>query len=116
VTDRTEDARLPLWRTVSGFAVLLGLAAVLLSLLPIYIGNFRLTQFLTTISADRTAENEDVLRSRILARARQLDLPVRPDDIHIGHEGGKIQFSLRYKVQKDLGLAHVDLHFHPAGR
>jgi hypothetical protein len=107
--------RLPLWRTISGLAVLGSLVAVLLALVPIYIGNFRLTQFLKSVAADSSAP-EQLVRSAIVNRARQLGLPLQAGDIQISHDGGKLQLSTRYKVQKDLGPAHIDLHFHPAAR
>ncbi len=107
--------RLPLWRAVSGFGVLAALVGVLLSLLPIYAGNFRLTQFLRTVATD-SAVSDDAVRTRIVERARQLDLPLQPEDIQISRDGGKLGLSARYKVQKDLGLARIGLHFHPAAR
>ena len=107
--------RLPLWRAISGLSVLGGLVAVLLALAPVYAGNFRLTQFLRAVAADNAA-SEELVRSRIVDRARQLGLPLQAGDIQISHEGGKLQLSTRYKVQKDIGIAHIDLHFHPAAR
>jgi hypothetical protein len=107
--------RLPLWRALSGFAVLGSLVAVLLSLLPVYIGNYQLTQFIRGVAAEPNvgAVAEDSLRPRILERARQLALPVTAADVQISHEGTRVRLQAKYKVQKDLGLAHVDLHFHP---
>ena len=109
------NERLPVWRTISGFGVLGGLVAVLLSLAPIYVENYRLTQFIHHLADEPNAASapDSMLRPRILERARQLDLPVHPEDIQVTHRGGKMQLLTKYKVQKDLVLSHLDLHFHP---
>lgn len=110
----SERVRLPLWRTISGFAVLGSLAAILLILLPIYVEDYRLSQFMRSIATEPAAAStpDEQLRPRIVERARQLDLPVHPEDIEIRHEGGKLRLLTRYKVQKDLVVSHLDLHFH----
>ncbi|MES1260554.1 MAG: hypothetical protein ABUS49_02375 [Acidobacteriota bacterium] len=107
--------RLPLWRAILGFAVLGSLVAILLSIAPLYMENYRLGQFLRTLAAEPNAAAvpDDVLRPRILDRARQLELPVRPEDVQITRTAGRARLLTKYKVQKDLVVTHLDLHFHP---
>jgi hypothetical protein len=107
--------RLPLWRAISGFAVLGSLIAVLLSLAPVYVENYRLGQFIRTLAAEPgvAAAPDESLRPRIVERARELELPVHPEDVQITHAAGRARLLAKYKVQKDLVVAHLDLHFHP---
>ena len=107
--------QLPVWRAVSGFAVLGSLVLVLLSLAPIYVENYELGQYIHTLAAEPStaAAPDEILRPKILARARQLGLPVHPGDVQITHAGGKVRLLTKYKVQKDLVLSRLDLHFPP---
>ncbi len=108
----TADARrLPLWRLIAGLFVLGSLAAVLVALAPVYLDNFRLERSLRDLI--RHPVPDETLRSQVLLRARQLDLPVTAGDIRIEHAGGKIQVEMRYAVEMTLPLYRVDLHFHP---
>ena len=103
--------KLPLWRLVAALLVLCGMAAVLVSLAPVYFEDYRLKQDLREIVRRQNA-SDDVLRSAVLDRARRLDLPVRPDDIDIKHVDGKTQVAMKYAVEMDFAFYQVDLHFH----
>lgn len=109
--------KLPLWRLVLAVLVLGTMAAVLLSLLPVYFENYQLGQFVKQL-ARRPGTADDALRTAVLNRARELDLPVEPGDVAITHSGGKLAIQTKYKVQMDFALYQVDLHFHAkaAGR
>lgn len=87
------------------------MAAVLISLAPVYLEDYRLRQDLREI-VRRQNTSDDALRSAVVARARRLDLPVRPADIQIHHSGGKTQVDMKYAVEMDFRLYQVDVHFH----
>jgi hypothetical protein len=103
--------KLPLWRLISAVLVLCGMAAVLISLAPVYFEDYRLRQDLRQLVRLQSA-SDDALRSAVVARARTLDLPVRPADIQINHSDGKTQVDLKYAVEMDFRLYQVDVHFH----
>jgi hypothetical protein len=100
--------KLPLWRLIAAILVLLGMAGVLLALAPVYFENYELRQYIRSLA---NAPDES-LRTAILARARQLDLPVQPGDVQITHPDGRLRVDLKYAVQMDFPLYQVDLHFH----
>jgi hypothetical protein len=115
---RTTDpsaCALPLWRLIGGILVLVAMGAVLSALAPVYFEDYRLRQYIRSQmrSPDIAAATDDALRKGVLARARQLNLPVASSDIQIARAGGKIQLQLKYAVQMDFPLYQVDLHFHP---
>ena len=60
--------KLPLWRLICGVAIFAGLIAVLLALTPVSIDSYRLGRYVRTLGATTTPD--EVLRSEILARAR----------------------------------------------
>jgi hypothetical protein len=110
----TASARLPLWRLIAGILVLTSLAGVLLALAPVYFADYQLRQYVRSLALDPKSAGmpDDGLRTAVIARARQLDLPVQPADIQISHAGGKLHLQLKYAVQMDFPLYQVEVHFH----
>ena len=105
--------KLPLWRLIAAILVLAAMAGILLTLAPVYFEDYKLRQYIRSLALGRNTPDE-TLRSAILARSRQLDLPVEPGDVQITHPSGKLHLQLNYVVQMDFPLYQVDLHFHPS--
>jgi hypothetical protein len=106
-----EELRLPVWRLCAAVFILGGMVAVLLLLAPVYLENMRLGVYIRDLA--KTSAPDETLRDGVLARARSLNLPVEPDDIHITRSPGKVKVEAKYAVVKDFRLYAVDLHFHP---
>jgi hypothetical protein len=107
--------KLPLWRAITAFLVLGIMVAVLLALTPVYVENYRLRQYLTTLlrAPNAATTPDDTLRSEVLAEAHRLDLPVMPADVKVTHAPGEVEMQVKYAVQMDFPFYQVDLHFHP---
>src|SRR5712671_188411 len=92
--------KLPPWRLAAAIFMLCGMAVVLLSLAPVYLEDFRLQQFVRDLAArpDSKTTADDALRTTVLDRAHQLELPVAPDDVHITHPDGKLHLDMKYAV------------------
>jgi len=103
----TKPNKLPLWRLIAGLAVLGSFAGVIIFLTPVYLDDFRLYRYTRSLP---NAPDETLI-AEVVAKAHDLDLPVRPADIHITHPGGKTKIEFRYTVRMDLGVYPVDLHF-----
>ncbi len=104
--------KLPWWRLILAVLVLGTMAAVLLSLMPVYFENYQLGQFVKQLVRGPDAP-DDALRAAVLKRARELDLPVDAGDIAITRsegKSGKLRIQTKYKVQMDFLLYQVDLH------
>jgi len=112
---KEENQKLPLWRLIAAILVLAAMAGILLALAPVYLEDYQLRQHIQSLvrSPNAAAMPDETIRAAVLARARQLDLPVQPDDVQISHPNGKLQLQLKYAVQMDFPLYQVDLHFHP---
>jgi hypothetical protein len=108
-----ENQKLPLWRLIAGIFVLVAMAGILLSLAPVYFEDYQLRQYVRSLVSDPNTGPDETLRSAVLARSRQLDLPIEPGDVGISHSDGKLQIQLKYAVQIDFPLYQVELHFHP---
>jgi hypothetical protein len=114
-TEAPAPHPLPLWRLIAGIAVLAGFAAVIIALAPVYIENLRLGRYVQALATTPATARvpDETIRSEVLQAASQFHLPVHPDDVQITHNGGKLRLQVRYRVQMDLALYPVDLHFHP---
>ena len=103
------------WRVAAGFVVLLLLLLFAGRLLPLYFHNYQLQQFVahTTQSVGNQTVSDDLLRTRVVERAAELDLPVKVDNVLIKHSEGGVRIDVRYAVRVDLPLYTVNLHFYP---
>jgi hypothetical protein len=106
--------KLPLWRLIAGILVLASMVGVLLSLAPVYLENRQLHRYMETLVAGNTAD--PAIQAAILARAKQLDLPVLPDQVKISHPNSKLAIEIKYAVQMDFSLYQVNVHFHPSAK
>ena len=102
-------------RQAAGVAVLAILAVLGLRLIPIYLHNRELQQFVEDVThrAAAPTSSDDVLRSWVLAKAADLGLPVVADNVHIQRAPESVHIEVRYAVRVNLPLYTVDLHFYP---
>jgi|SRR6185312_2015331 len=115
VTGNTASApeRLPLWRLIAGILVLASMAGVLIALAPVYLEDRQLGSYLQTVVASADKPDQDI-QTAVLARARQLDLPVLRDQVQISRPNGKLHIEIKYAVQMDSPVYQVVVHFHPS--
>jgi hypothetical protein len=110
-----DKQRLPLWRLLAGLVVFCGLAADLSLLAPVYYRNYELERYIIgrLHANDAQVLPEERLRNDLIFKAKALQLPVIPNDVHIERGNGVTTLKTFYKIQVDLGLYTVDLHFRP---
>jgi hypothetical protein len=103
------------WRVGAGAAVLVVLAVMGARLVPIYFHNIELQQFVEDVTHRATAptSSDDMLRTWVLNKAADLDLPVRADNIQIQRSPESVRIVVRYVVRVDMPLYTVNLHFYP---
>ncbi len=103
------------WRVAAGAAVLALLLFFGARLLPLYLHNYQLQQFVekTTHNVGNQAPSDDVLRTRVVEKAAALNLPVTVENVLIKHLAGGLRIDVRYAVRVDLPLYTVNLHFYP---
>lgn len=103
------------WRLAAGAAVLAALVLIGIRLIPIYIRNIELQQFVEEVThrAATPTSSDDVLRTWVLDKAADLDLPVKATNVQIERSADSVRIDVRYVVRVDLPLYTVDLHFYP---
>lgn len=107
--------KVPRWRIAAAIGVLAALLGFGALFAPIYLDNLRLQSYVaeTTQAAADGRQTDDQLRTRVAAKANQLNLPVKEDNVQIEHRPEGIRISVRYFVRVSLPGYTVDLHFYP---
>jgi len=107
--------RVPRWRIAAAIVILAGLLFFAAMFSPIYVHNLELQNFVSDLAGrpDTPAKSDDVLRTWVLDKAHELDLPVKADNVRILHSPDGMRIDVRYFVRVDLPGYTVDLHFYP---
>ena len=113
---RTREAG---FLTFSGILMFLVVGAILFlsfKLLPPYIDNYRMQDYLEGITRNATYNRmtEDDIRKDVMDQVRQLDMPIQPNQIRVERSGSTVSVAIRYTVTVDLLVRQVDLEFSPA--
>ena len=105
----------PRWRIAAAIAVLAALLGFGVLFAPIYAGNLKLQSYVAEIThrVDSQNQPDEALRQNVLTKARELELPVRADNVHITHSPDGLRIDVRYFVRVTLPGYTVDLHFYP---
>jgi hypothetical protein len=103
------------WRIAAAIVVLAGLVFILAMFAPIYLGNLQLRRYVSdlTQTVETQQISDDLIRTRIAAKAHDLNLPVREENVHVLHTPGRTDVQVRYSVRVNLPGYTVDLHFNP---
>jgi hypothetical protein len=105
----------PRWRIVAAVAVLAALLGFGAMFAPIYAGNLKLQTYVAEIThrVDSQNQSDEILRQNVLNKARELDLPVKADNVHIIRSSDELRIDVRYFVRVTVPGYTVDLHFYP---
>jgi hypothetical protein len=105
----------PRWRIASAAIVLAALLAFTAMFAPIYYRNLELQNFVSGVAqrVENQTNSDDVLRTWVLDKAHELDLPIKEDNVHIIRPRGGVRIDVRYFVRVTLPGYTVDLHFYP---
>ena len=107
--------QIPRWRIAAAVVILAGLAFLLAVFAPYYFRNLQLQSYVSgvTHSADGPPKSDQDIRSLVLDKARQLNLPIVEDNVHVSHSPDGLHVDVRYAVRVNLPGYTVDLHFYP---
>ncbi len=105
----------PRWRIAAAVVVLAALLGFGALFAPIYAGNLKLQSYVAEITrrVDSRNQSDEVLRQGVLNKARELDLPVKADNVQINRSAEGLRIDVRYFVRVTLPGYTVDLHFYP---
>jgi hypothetical protein len=105
------------WRIVAAGLILAGMVFLLARLAPVYFRNVQFQNYVAqlTQATSNQAKPDDAVRTLILYKAHQLELPVLAGDVQIKRQpdGNLQRVDVRYFVRVGFPGYTVDLHFHP---
>jgi len=92
----------------------IGYAAV--QIVPVYVDNYELEDFIQQQTPFWLVQQipVEVVRDKILAKAKDLGLPVTPQQVKIEANASKYTVNIDYTVPIDLKVYSLPLHFSPA--
>lgn len=104
---------------LAALVVLAALVFTAIKVVPIYVSNYDMQDAMQQEARfgfypmSGRMKSLDDIRGDMLKKARDLGLPLRPDDLQVSEDGNKISISADYTVQVDLIVYQFSLHFHP---
>jgi hypothetical protein len=109
-----KNLRILFWLVVVGAAIYTGWMVV-----PAFIANYRLKESIDDSARSAAVNNqrtEDEIRRAVYLDAKDLQIPLKPEDIKVERSGGDVFISADYTVHVDLLVHPFDLEFHPSSK
>lgn len=105
--------------TVKTILAVLFLVAVVYAgfkIVPVYVNSFELQDYIRQQNPFWVTQraSADAIQNNIVAKARELDLPVSPEQVKVEVGGGKVAVAVDYTVPVDLIVYTLNLHFTPS--
>jgi hypothetical protein len=103
-------------KAIFGLLVLLVGGFVLYKVIPAYWGDFKLGQMLDDQAMVYTYTNksEDEIAKAVAEKAREIDVPLTPEEIKVTRGGSELGITAEYSVHVDMPIYPFDLNFRTA--
>jgi len=106
--------------TVKAYLSIAFLVAVMycgFKIIPVYVNSYELQDYIQQQNPFWVAQRTpaDAIRAHILAKAKDLELPVDPEHVKI-EVGGGVKVDVDYTVPVDLKVYTLNLHFTPSAQ
>jgi len=112
---RTTDSGRGYGRAFFSLLVLVCAGYAGYKIIPVYVNNFQLQNYIrdqTPYWLSNRASSDGV-RSSILAKAQELDLPIDKDQVQVEANAARVVVTIDYTVPIDLKVYTLTLHFTP---
>jgi hypothetical protein len=105
--------------TFSGILMFLVVGAIIFlafKLLPPYINNYQMQDFLASMTRNATYNrtSEEDLRKQVMNQARQLNIPIEPRQIQIEQTGNTVSIAMQYSITVDFLVRPGKLELAPS--
>jgi hypothetical protein len=105
--------------TIKTILALLFLVAVVYAgfkIIPVYVSSYEFQDYIRQQNPFWVTQRApaDAIKETILAKARELGLPVNAEDVKVDVGGGRVAVSVDYTVPVDFKVYTLALHFSPA--
>lgn len=89
-----------------------------IKIIPVYVNSYELDDYIRQQTPFWLTQRQhsDAIQKQILDKARELNLPVTPDQVKVEATGALVTVSLDYTVPVDLIVYTLSLHFSPSAQ
>ena len=104
-------------KAIATLAVLVVMGYGAVKILPVYVRAYELADHLHELTIEAMAgqhPSAESVRNNVLAKAQDLELPVKSENVKVVYTTGKISIALDYTVPVDLQVYVLNLHFTPS--
>jgi hypothetical protein len=103
-------------RAILALAILAALAYVLAKVVPVYVNNYQLSDYLRDVAVRATVDrtNADTLQQEVVTYASTLNLPIAARDVKVNAQAGHVTIVVDYDVPVDLRIYTLHLRFTPS--
>jgi hypothetical protein len=97
-------------------AILVSAIFATVKILPAYISNYQLSDKMQELARFGVVNRykEEQVRDEVFKTVKDLDIPVKREDIKVSVDSSAVKISLDYTVPVDLIVYKMDLHFRPS--
>jgi len=103
-------------KTIITLAFLVAVVYCGFKIIPVYVNSYELQDYIRQQNPFWVTQraSAEAIRNNILAKAQDLNLPLKPDDVKVEVGGGRTSVQLDYTISVDLKVYTVPLHFTPS--
>jgi hypothetical protein len=105
-----------------GIAVIAAVIVIGVQVLPPFMNNYQFQDALNNeaLAATYSSKSEEDIRNLAYKSAKEMDIPIRPDQIKVARAGGMgtgtLLIEVDYTVHIDVPFYPLDLNFHAASK
>ena len=105
-------------KAIIGVALVVGGTYCGYLIIPPYFNNYQLQDYIEAEARLNTYTNkpEQDIKDGVIKQARNLDIPLQPENIAVLRGAGELQISCSYTVHVDLPGYPLDLKFAPSSK
>jgi len=113
---RRSDSGRATAKTILALLFLVAVVYAGFKIIPVYVNSYEFQDYIRQQNPFWVTQRApaDAIKDTILAKARELGLPVKADDVKVNVGGGRVAVSVDYTVPVDLKVYTLALHFSPA--
>ena len=104
------------FKAILAIAILAVLVFLAIKLVPPYINNYQFSDDIESIARIATyaqGKSEDDIRQDVLNKAKELELPVRPEDVAVSKSTYGVNINVKYSVRVEVPGHVFNLNFSP---
>jgi hypothetical protein len=107
-------------KLIFGVGVMVAVAFLGIKIVPVFFSNYQFEDFIKeeALHSSYSTRTEDDIRGAVIKHARDYDIPLTPQQVHVSRTGvngnGSLTIEVEYSVSIDLPGYSTTIDFHPS--